>query len=225
VAGGALTAAGDWASPRRSFLFPVRALSGVFRGKFMAALDGARKAGGLRHEAAGCDAAWRMLFAALRRHDWVVYAKQPLGGPAQVLEYLGRYTHRVAISNERILGMDGNTVRFRVRDSQGKGKKVVRLEATEFIRRFMQHVLPKGFKRIRHYGLLGPAHKAANLAAARAALAAPVPDPVVVEPVEAFMLRVAGIGWLCCPHCREGRFGVVGVIPPLERRHPLRGPP
>ena len=101
----------------------------------------------------------------------------------------------------------------------------MRLEATEFIRRFMQHVLPKGFKRIRHYGLLGPAHKAANLAAARAALAAPVPDPVVVEPVEAFMLRVAGIEWLCCPHCREGRFGVVGVILPAERGPPLRGPP
>ncbi len=224
VAGGALTAEGDWASPRRGFLFPVQALSNVYRGKFIQALDAARRAGGLRHEAAQQEAAWRTLFAALRRHDWVVYAKQPLGGPAQVLEYLGRYTHRVAISNERILGMEGNTVRFRVRGPQGKGKKVVRLKADEFIGRFMQHVLPGGFKRIRHYGLLGPAHKAANLAAAREALEAPAPDPVVVEPVEAFMRRVAGIEWLCCPHCREGRFGVVGVIPPAERGPPLRGP-
>jgi len=156
----------------------------------------------------------------------VVYAKQPLGGPAQVLEYLGRYTHRVAISNERILGMDGSLVRFRVRDSvNGNRRRVVRMEADEFIGRFLLHVLPNGFKRIRHYGLLGPAHKAANLAAARAALEVPAPDPVVVESVEGFMRRVAGIEWLCCPHCREGRFGVVEVIPPAERSPPPRGPP
>jgi len=224
VAGGALTADGTWVSAKRGFLFPVKALSGVYRGKFMDALDGARKAGVLRHEAAQSDVTWRKLFADLRRHDWVVYAKQPLGGPAQVLEYLGRYTHRVAISNERILGMDGNSVRFRVRDS-ANGKKVMRLEAGEFIGRFMQHVLPGGFKRIRHYGLLGPAHKTANLAAARAALEAPVPDPVVVESVEAFMLRVAGIEWLNCPHCREGRFHVVQAIPPhLPRAPPGRSP-
>ncbi len=146
--------------------------------------------------------------------------------PAWVLEYLSRYTHRVAISNERILGMDGNIVRFRVRDSaNGNRKRVVRMEAGEFIGRFLLHVLPKGFKRIRHYGLLGPAHKAANLAAARTALEAPTPDPVVVESVEAFMRRVAGIEWLCCPHCREGRFGVVAVISPTGRSPPLRGPP
>jgi len=224
VAGGALTAGGEWAAPKRGFLFPVRAISRVFRGKFLAALDTAR--GQIRHDAARSDTAWRNLFAALRRHDWVVYAKQPLGGPAQVLEYLSRYTHRVAISNERILGMDGTTIRFRVRDSaHGNRKRVMRVEAGEFIGRFLLHVLPKGFKRIRHYGLLGPAHKAANLAAARAALEAPAPDPVVVESVEAFMRRVASIEWLSCPHCREGRFGVVEVIPPAERGPPLRGPP
>jgi hypothetical protein len=138
------------------------------------------------------------------------------------LEYLGRYTHRVAISNERILGMEGGSVRFRVRDSaNGNRKKVMRLEAGEFIGRFLLHVLPGGFKRIRHYGLLGPAHKAANLAAARAALKAPVPDPVIVETVEAFMRRVAGIEWLNCPHCHEGRFRVVQAIPP----HLPRAPP
>jgi len=193
----------------------------------MGALDAARKAGVLRHDAAQADSSWRTLVAAMRRHDWVVYAKQPLGGPAQVLEYLGRYTHRVAISNERILGMEGNHVRFRMRDSaNGNRKKVMRLDATEFIGRFMQHMLPNGFKRIRHYGLLGPAHKAANLAAARAALAAPAPDPVVVESVEAFMRRVAGIEWLNCPHCGEGRSVVIEAIPsaPLPRPPP-QGPP
>lgn len=224
VAGGALAADGAWVSPRRGFLFPVRALSGVFRGKFLDALDGAR--GQVRHDAAKDDAAWRSLFAALLRHDWVVYAKQPLGGPAQVLEYLGRYTHRVAISNERILGVEGNVVLFRVRDSvNGNRKKTVRMAAGEFIGRFLLHVLPNGFKRIRHYGLLGPAHKAANLAAARAALRAPAPVAAIVESVEAFMRRVASIEWLCCPHCREGRFGVMRAIPPAERCPPLRGPP
>lgn len=227
VAGGALAADGNWVRAKRGFLFPVKALSSVYRGKFMDALDGARKAGGLRHDAAKDDAAWRKLFAALRHHDWVVYAKQPLGGPAQVLEYLGRYTHRVAISNERILGMEGGTVRFRVRDSaNGNRKKVARLEAGEFIGRFMQHVLPGGFKRIRHYGLIGPAHKAANLAAARAALEAPAPDLAQVESVEAFMRRVAGIEWRNCPHCREGRFVLMEAIPPSPLpRPPPQGPP
>ena len=226
VAGGALTADGKWVNAKRGFLFPVKALSGVYRGKFMAALDAARKAGVLRHAAAQSDASWRNLVADLRRHDWVVYAKQPLGGPAQVLEYLGRYTHRVAISNERILGMEGGRVRFRVRDSaNGNRKKVMRLEADEFIGRFMQHVLPGGFKRIRHYGLLGPAHKAANLAAAREALEVPAPDPVAMESVEAFMRRVAGIEWLNCPHCGEGVFRVMQPIPPNLPRAPPRGLP
>ncbi len=223
VAGGALTADVKWVSAKRGFLFPAKALSGVYRGKFLDALDAVRKAGGLRHDAAAEDGVWRNLLAQLRRHDWVVYAKQPLGGPAQVLEYLGRYTHRVAISNERILGIDGNCVRFRVRDSaNGNRKKVMCLDAGEFIGRFLLHMLPGGFKRIRHYGLLGPAHKAANLAAARAALEAPAPDPVVVESVEAFMRRVACIEWLNCPHCREGRFLVMQAIPPHLPRAPPR---
>ena len=226
VAGGALAADGKWVSAKRGFLFPVKALSSVYRGKFMDALDAARLAGSLRHDAAQSDASWRNLVADLRRHDWVVYAKQPLGGPAQVLEYLGRYTHRVAISNERILGLDGNGVRFRVRDQAfGNRKKVMHLAAGEFIGRFLQHVLPGGFKRIRHYGLIGPAHKTANLAAARAALEAPAPDPVLVESVAAFMRRVAGIEWLNCPHCHEGRFRVVEVIPPPIRSPPPREPP
>jgi hypothetical protein len=224
VAGGALTSDGQWVSAQRGFLFPVHALSSVFRGKFLDGLDTAR--GQLRHALAHSDTSWRDLFAALRRHAWVVYAKQPLGGPAQVLEYLGRYTHRVAISNERILGMDAGGVRFRVRDSaHGNRKRTVCLAAHEFIGRFLLHVLPNGFKRIRHYGLLGPAHKAAHLAAARAALRAPTPDPVVLESVEDFLRRVARIECLCCPHCRKGRFGVVRAIAPTGRSPPPRGPP
>ena len=117
---------------------------------------------------------------------------------------------------------------MRMRDSaNGNRKKVVRMETGEFIGRFMQHILPKGFKRIRHYGLIGPAHKAANLAAARAALEAPTPNPATVESVEEFMRRVARIEWMNCPHCREGRFVVVAVIPPASKQRypPRRGPP
>lgn len=226
VAGGALAADGSWVRTKRGFLFPVKALSAVYRGKFMAALDAVHKAGVLRHDATQSHTSWRNLFAALRRHDWVVYAKQPLGGPAQVLEYLGRYTHRVAISNERILSMEGNNVRFRMRDSaNGNRKKVMRLEAGKFIGRFMQHILPGNFKRIRHYGLLGPAHKAANLAAARKALEMPAPEPLVVESLEAFMRRVASIEWQDCPHCREGQFRVIRAILPNLPRAPSRKPP
>jgi hypothetical protein len=228
IAGGALSASNDWVSPRRNFLFPVRALSRVYRGKFMASLDAVRRANGLRHDMAKSDISWRNLLVKLRRHDWVVYAKQPLGGPAQVLEYLGRYTHRVAISNDRILGMTGNTVCFRMRDSaNGNRKKVVRMEAGEFIGRFLQHILPKGFKRIRHYGLIGPAHKAVKLAAARVALGAPTPQPATVESVEAFMRRVTQLEWMSCPYCRQGRFVTVEAILPASRqRFPsLRGPP
>ncbi len=103
---------------------------------------------------------WQRLKQRLHTHDWVVYAKQPLGGPEAVLEYLGRYTHRVAISNERILGIDGNDVLLRVRADPTSGKKrTLRVPGTEFIDRFLQHVLPAGFKRIRHYGLLSPTRK------------------------------------------------------------------
>ena len=226
VAGGALTAAGDWIDSKRGFLFPEQALSSVFRGKFVAALEQERTGARLREDAALTHTAWRQLKHQLYIHDWVVYAKQPLGGPAQVLEYLGRYTHRVAISNERIVATSNTEVALRVRvNGEGGKKRTLRLAGTEFIERFLQHVLPRGFKRIRHYGLLGPAHKSARLAAARSALAAPQPQPAVIESVAAFMQRVAKIEWVTCPHCRLGQFKVLLAIAPQPRWQPLRGPP
>ena len=137
----------------------------------------------------------------------MVYAKQPLGGPEAVLDYLGRYTHRVAISNESILGIDGNKVLLQVRaDGKGGRKRTLRLAGTDFIERFLQHVLPCGFKRIRHYGLLAPAHKRTHLAAARAALGAPSPQPALIESVAAFLRRVSHIVTARCPHCAAGSF-------------------
>jgi hypothetical protein len=230
VPGGALKAGGDWVAAKRGFLFPIKALSQVYRGKFVAALKAAHQGGTLRAEALRgeallTDTAWDALLARLYDHDWVVYARHSLGGPEQVLDYLGRYTHRVAISNERILGMDGDSVRLRVRDSaHGNRRRTLSVPAQTFIERFLLHVLPKGFKRIRHYGLLGPAGKAAKLARARAALSVPAPDPLVVESVEAFMHRIRRLEWLRCTHCGNGRFVQSAPIAPV-RVPPVRGPP
>lgn len=122
VAGGALSDTGNWISPKKGFLFPVRALSSVFRGKFITGLDGLRRQG---HLPDFMDTpAWQHLKQALYAHDWVVYAKQPLGGPQAVLDYFGRYTHRVAISNERIVGITNGQVAFRVRaDTEGRKRQ------------------------------------------------------------------------------------------------------
>jgi hypothetical protein len=226
MAGGALSPTGEWNRPKRGFLFPVKALSKVFRGKFVAALKLARDHDKLQGPRLADDA-WGDLIARLYAHDWVVYAKQPLGGPVQVLEYLGRYTHRVAISNERIVGMDQDSVSLRVRDwTQGNRRRTLRLPAHTFIERFLLHVLPQGFKRIRHYGLLGPAGKAVNLAQARAALSVPAPDPVLVESVAAFMCRIDRHVWARCGHCGEGCFVPTAPIP-VSKGHLLqpRGPP
>lgn len=226
VASGALTGQGQWIASRRGFLFPVKALSKVFREKFLDALKAARAAGQLRHADTDTDGSWRRLLTALRRHDWVVYAKQPLGGPAQVLEYLSRYTHRVAITNERLVSLQAGQVAFRVRDAAHPGKKrIERLSAEGFIGRFLLHALPGGFKRIRHYGILAPCHKQEKLAACRAALAMPVPDQAVVEDVAAFMQRVAGIDIGRCPCCREGRMVIIGSIVPRRERCRTTGPP
>ena len=230
VPGGALKADGEWVAAKHGFLFPITGLSRVFRGKFVAALKLARQEGKLRAEALRGEASWTQtawgdLLTRLYVHDWVVYAKQSLGGPEQVLEYLGRYTHRVAISNERILATDEDTVRLRVRDSaHGNRRRTLSVPAHTFIERFLLHVLPKGFKRIRHYGLLGPAGKAAKLVQARAALSAPTPDPVVVESVEAFIGRINRLEWLRCTHCTNGRFVPSAPIAPA-RVPPPRAPP
>ena len=160
-------------SPR--FLFPVHALSRVFRGKFLHALAQAGERGALPRDPAATAPARQQRLHSLRRHDWVVYAKTPLAGPAAVLDYLARYTHRTAIGNERLVAIDGEQVLLRVRADDTGGKRVIAMPGEQFIGRLLQHVLPPGFKRIRHYGLLAPATKTARLALARKLLAMPAP--------------------------------------------------
>ena len=209
----------QWHTPARKpdFLFPVQALSRVFRGKFMAALTAAHKADKLERDPQGGDQSWRARQRQLYAHEWVVYAKTPLGGPAQVLEYLSRYTHRTAISNERIRSINAREVAFNVRADNHGGKRLVRLDGPEFVRRFMQHILPAGIKRIRHYGVLASACKGVKLAAARAALQMPAVNPQATESVHAFMARVAKMDVLLCPCCRHGQLHVRAVLAGLKR--------
>lgn len=223
---GALAEDGQWKQSRRGFLFPVKALSKVFREKFIDAIKLARVDDRIPKERMD-DTAWKQLLIELRRHDWVVYAKAPLGGPQQVLDYLSRYTHRVGISNERLLSLQDGQVRFKVRDNTHAGKKrVEQLPTSEFIRRFLQHVLPTGFKRIRHYGLLANCHKKEKLAQCRLALQMPQPQPAMIESVQAFMLRVSQIDIHRCAHCGHNAMHVIEVIVATKHRPILTtGPP
>jgi hypothetical protein len=228
VAAGALHPDGHWIHPRRGFLFPVKALSQVFRGKFLSGLKRLFHEGALKF--AGSSApladppAQRSMLRALREKPWVVYAKRPFAGPAQVLDYLGRYTHRVALSNNRLVSCSHTEVRFRYRDyAHGNRRKVMTLTPAEFIRRFLLHVLPSGFMRIRHYGILANRAKREKLAHARAALDyQPTPQPPEPESVAMFWLRVAALDIHQCPHCKAGRMIVIGPSPvPCARAPPL----
>jgi hypothetical protein len=224
----------QWVQPKRSahFLFPVQALSRVFRGKFLQALAQAQQCGALPRDPAQTPPDRRQRLAALRRHDWVVYAKTPMAGPAAVLDYLSRYTHRTAVGNERLLGIEGDAVRLRVRANEQGGKRVVRIAGDEFIGRLLQHVLPSGFKRIRHYGLLAPALKSERLSQARSLLDMPQPQPQAIEDAQAFMRRVAELEIDTCPHCQTGRLRLVQLVAPMRDKAPqtykgtaCRGPP
>ena len=150
-----------------------------------------------------------------------------MGGPAQVLEYLSRYTHRVAISNERLVSLRDGEVKFKVRDNANPGKKqVVRLPAETFIQRFLLHVLPRGFKRIRHYGILANGHKKEKLALCRHALHMPEPDLKIIEDVQAFMQRVLQLDLQQCPYCANGTMHTIANIAPQRRTPQLStGPP
>jgi len=142
----------------------------------------------------------------------VVYAKTPLAGPAQVLAYLSRYTHRTAISNERLRSVTAEEVTFTVRADVCGAKRLVRLPGAEFVRRFLLHMLPTGLKRIRHYGVLASSCKTVKLAQARAALAMPARNPMAPESAAAFLKRTAGIDAQQCPYCSAGRLRVVQTL-------------
>ncbi len=221
VPGGALARDGTrWRPAKRGFLFPVRALAQVFRGKYLAGLRRMLDRGELRFagSVAGLadPTALRQFLTTLRGSDWVVYAKPPFGGPEQVLEYLGRYTHRVALSNDRLVSVDDGQVRFRWRDyAHGNRVKTMTLSADEFLHRFLLHVLPAGFVRIRHFGFLANRGRTGKLARCRTLLGAePPPAPVAPEPVAVLLHRLTGVDIELCPVCRAGRLRIVAVFRP-----------
>jgi Putative transposase/Transposase zinc-binding domain len=182
VPGGGISLDGEkWVSCRPGFFLPVRVLSRLFRRLFLEKLVAAHHAGELQffgNHAALTDAqAFAAYLAPLRNSEWVVYSKRPFGGPKEVLRYLARYTHRVAISNRRLIALDDNGVTFKWKDYRIEGcerYKVMTLATSEFIRRFLIHVLPDGFHRIRYYGLLASTTRAENIARARELLAVPI---------------------------------------------------
>lgn len=228
VTGGGLALdGGRWVSAPGEFLFPVRVLGALFRGKVLDGLSRARRDGSLRLAPEDEGRAAERRTDALHRAAWIVYAKRPFGGPEQVYRYLGRYTHRVAISNSRLVSATDDTVTFRTR-----GNKTASLPPLVFLRRFLQHVLPHGFVKIRHYGLLASGNVTTRLERARALLddGSAEPDAQLneqdSEPDESWpelLAAVAAIDVTLCPNC--GAHAVERG--PLQSRPPpgARAPP
>jgi Putative transposase/Transposase zinc-binding domain len=227
VPGGGIAADGSrWISSRPDFLLHVKVLARLFRGKFLAMLIDAYSGGRLKffktHVGLADKRAFKKFLARLRRTEWVVYCKQPFAGPEQVLRYLSRYTHRVAISNRRLVTADDGGVSFRWKDYriEGPGRwKTMMLTPHEFIRRFLMHVLPKGFHRIRHYGLLASGHRAANIARARQLLAVPSPSQPPDTPAAAATEQPRMLP-RPCPDCGGRMFIIETFARGCQPKHP-----
>jgi len=231
VAGGGLAPDGSrWIPCRPGFFLPVRVLAKLFRRLFLECLRHAFDTGKLKFFHALEPLRERRLFlrhlAPARKAAWVVYAKPPFGGAEQVLAYVARYTHRVAIANDRLLDIADSKVRFRWKDYRdGNQPKTMTLTGAEFIRRFLLHVLPNGFQRIRYYGFLGNRYRAQKLARCRALLAMIAPEPAAGPPAAntATDERDQGEGLIGaslqeCPICHHGRMIRIDVFQPARRR-------
>jgi Putative transposase len=208
-----------WIPARSNFLFHVQALGRVFRGKFLDWLGQAFAQGQLQFPgqtaSLATSASFQGLLQGLRQKDWVVYAKKPFSSPENVLDYLGRYTHRVALSNHRILSVKHGQVTFAYRDRRDSHQlKSMTLEAGEFIRRFLLHVLPSGFRRIRHFGFLANRAKKETLSRCRKLLGLPPEWPATPEKsAHDLLLELTGIDLSRCPCCQRGTLVVVEQWP------------
>ncbi|HEY1210109.1 MAG TPA: IS91 family transposase [Terracidiphilus sp.] len=217
-----------WIAGSRKFLLPVKVLSARFRRLFLLALAQAHAAGELQFFgdlAPLVDPpAFARYLAPLQHKKWVVYAKAPFGGPQHVLEYLGRYTHRVAISNRRLLALENGRVSFAWKDYRDAGKsKVMTIPAEEFIRRFLQHVVPPGFQRIRYYGFLANCHRAAKLALCRQLLATTC-SQLLPQPADCrdLLASLTSTNSRLCPQCGRGILIRMQFFPPCHGSVPLR---
>jgi len=229
VTGGGLSLNGNrWLSCRKGFFIPVRVLSRLFRGKFLSYLKKSYDSKKLNFHGDICQLqdskAFKEILKDLYSQEWVVYCKPPFKGPEMVLRYLGRYTHRVAIGNHRIIKMEDNKVSFLWRDySDGNRNKIMTLDAFEFIRRFLLHVLPNRFVKIRYYGLLGNKNRRAILAQCRKLLGVIGVKTInkdISETWQEFLHRVCGIDLMKCPFCEKGRMIRRGIVLPERCNSP-----
>ncbi len=210
---------GVWRSAHARYLFGKDALAACFRGRFIRRLESLRRRGKLRFagpcEPLAEDAAWAALMTRLHRTKWIVYPKPTARNPEQALDYLARYTHRVAISEHRILDVRDGQVTFTWRDrADGNIEKTQTIPVGDFIGRFLLHVLPKGFQKVRAYGWLAPRRKAAALDAIREQLRAPAPEPAPEEESGAErILRLTGVDVTLCPLCGKGHLTLIGMLP------------
>ncbi len=226
VPGAGLSLDGErWIACKPGFFLPVRVLARLFRRRFLEELANAHRAGQLQffgeHGALADATRFTEWLAALREQEWVVYAKRPFAGPAAVLAYLSRYTHRVAISNRRLVALDERGVTFRWKDYRTKGRtryKTMTLSAHEFMRRFLLHVLPSGFHRIRHYGLLASAQRLHNLARVRELLHV---VPAAANPQAPEAPADSAQPTFVCPHCHAAMI----IIQTFARGESIRAPP
>jgi len=234
VAGGGLAPEGDrWISCGPGFFLPVQVLSRLFRRLFLKSLQKAFESGKLNFfsslEALRDLKAFLRYLAPVRKKEWVVYAKPPFAGPQQVLDYVGRYTHRVAISNDRIIDIEDREVRFRWKDYRDHSRqKTMMLTADEFIRRFLLHVLPDGFQRIRYFGFLGNRYRKQKLALCRQLLGMPqnrVPACETSTDYRDLYEKLTGLSLWECPVCHQGRMRVTGVLERANKHPPQAASP
>ncbi len=231
VPAGGLAQDGSWRPCRPGFFLPVRVLSRLFRGKFLAGLHEAFRDGQLELHGSLAryrdPAAFKRLLHQAHRTEWVVFAKPPFDGPERLLKYLARYTHRIAISNHRLLHVDDEAVTFRYKDYRGRRSRSLTLPLAEFTRRFLLHVVPKGFVRIRHYGFLANGCRARLLSSCRRALGQPELTPVSSESEPDTdhdpLFELLPHGLTLCPNCGRGLLRCVEVLarppPPPVRSH------
>ena len=215
VPGGGLSPDGSrWIPCKPGFFLPVRVLSKVFRGKFIDLLKKARHQGKL--VGVESNESFGHLLNASVKHDWVVYAKPPFGGPDQVLKYLARYTHRIAISNRRLVSVDDQNVTFNWKDyAHGNRPRTMTLDGGEFLRRFLLHAVPRGFMRIRHFGFLANRVRTQNLETCRRLLAADKPQDRQESPI---CLTQGMHEHERCPVCGRGRMIFGPKLSPVQLR-------
>jgi hypothetical protein len=201
----------------KNFLFPIRALSPVFREKFIAALQALKNKGKLNlrgQPELASDSGWQGFLANLRSHAWVVYAKQPFAEPGHLIRYLGRYVNRIAIANHRVQSIADGIIRFTYldnREPQEPVEKILPLPADEFIRRFLSHIPPPQFRRIRYYGFLVNSQRKDKLTTCRKLLDLPAPEQPYIADMDAFLAK-QGIDHSLCPSCGEGKLRTIYLL-------------